>query len=100
MGVAAAGPAKLSRVVLGAVLGLLFIGAWTGSGPGAVDANSPSYWNSELNAASLKNTMNNGETKGAPQQTVSTDGTPMTLRLSQHHKTRMWPPVPPETEHC
>lgn len=69
-GLAAAGPAKLSRVVLGAILGLLFIGAWIGSGPGAVDAGSPSDWKSELNAASLKNTMNNGETKGAPQQTV------------------------------
>ena len=69
-GLAAAGPAKLSRAVLGAILGLLFIGAWIGSGPGAVDAGSPSDWKSELSAADLKNTMNNGETKGAPQQTV------------------------------
>ena len=31
---------------------------------------SPSDWKSDLSAASLKNTMNNGETKGAPQQSV------------------------------
>ena len=68
--VAAAGPLQIARVVLGTVLGLLFILTWIGTGPSAVDAGSPSDWKSELAAASVKNEVNNGETKGAPQQTV------------------------------
>lgn len=67
---AAAGPIQLARIILGAVLGLLFILTWVGTGPNAVDAGSPSDWKSELTAASVKNEVNNGETKGAPQQTV------------------------------
>ena len=35
-----------------------------------MSGSSPSDWKSELSATDLKNTMNNGETKGAPQQTV------------------------------
>ena len=67
---AAAGPIQLARIILGAVLGLLFILTWIGTGPNAVDAGSPSDWKSELTAANVKNEVNNGETKGAPQQTV------------------------------
>ena len=43
---------------------------WVGTGPAAVDAGSPSKWKSDLAAASVKNDVNNGETKGAPQQSV------------------------------
>lgn len=60
----------MARIILGAVLGLLVIMTWVGTGPNAVDAGSPSAWKSELTAASVKNEVNNGETKGAPQQTV------------------------------
>ena len=67
---AAAGPIQLARIVLGAVLAFLFILTWLGTGPAAVDAGSPSDWKSELNSASVKNEINNGETRGAPQQTV------------------------------
>jgi hypothetical protein len=67
---AAAGPVQLARIVLGSVLGLLFILTWIGTGPAVVDAGSPSDWKSELAAASVKNEVNNGETKGAPQQSV------------------------------
>ncbi|WP_163164044.1 hypothetical protein [Arthrobacter sp. Alg241-R88] len=67
---AAAGLIQLARIILGAVLGLLFILTWIGTGPAVVDAGSPSDWNSELAAASVKNEVNNGETKGAPQQSV------------------------------
>lgn len=38
--------------------------------PSFQSGSSPSDWKSELSAADLKNTMNNGETKGPPQQTV------------------------------
>lgn len=51
------------------MLGLLLIITWIVNNP-AMSASSPSDWKSELTAADLKNTMNNGETKGAPQQTV------------------------------
>lgn len=67
---ASAGPIQLTRVILGAVLGLLFILTWLGTGPAAVDAGSPSKWKSDLAAAGVKNEVNNGETKGAPQQSV------------------------------
>jgi hypothetical protein len=60
----------LARIILGAILGLLFILTWIGTGPAMVDAGGPSDWKSELAAASVKNEVNNGETKGAPQQTV------------------------------
>lgn len=65
----AAGPIRLARIILGAVLGLLFILTWLTTGPAIVDAG-PSDWKSELAAAGVKNDVNNGETKGAPQQTV------------------------------
>lgn len=65
-----AGPVQLARVVLGAILGLLFILTWLATGPVVVDAGSPSDWKSQLAAASVKNEVNNGETKGAPQQSV------------------------------
>lgn len=64
------GPVQLARVVLGAILGLLFILTWLATGPAVVDAGSPSGWKSDLAAASVKNEVNNGETKGAPQQSV------------------------------
>ena len=59
-----------ARIILGSVLGLLLIITWTVSNPAFQSGSSPSDWKSELSAADLKNTMNNGETKGAPQQTV------------------------------
>jgi hypothetical protein len=58
-----------ARIILGAVLGLLLIITWIVNNP-AMSGSSPSDWKSELSAADVKNTMNNGETKGAPQQTV------------------------------
>lgn len=67
---AAAGATQLARIILGAVLGLLFLLTWLGTGPAAVDAGGPSDGKSELAAASVKNEINNGETRGAPQQTV------------------------------
>ncbi|MCT9867816.1 hypothetical protein [Paenarthrobacter aurescens] len=67
---AAAGPVQLSRVILGIILGLLFILTWAGTGPAVVDAGNPSEWKSDLADASIKNEVNNGETKGAPQQSV------------------------------
>jgi hypothetical protein len=67
---ATAGPVQLTRVILGAILGLLFIWTWVGTGPAVVGAGSPSEWKSDLAAASVKNEVNNGETKGAPQQSV------------------------------
>lgn len=67
---AKAGPVQLARVVLGAILGLLFILTWLATGPAVLDAGSPSDWKSDLAAASVKNKVNNGETKGAPQQSV------------------------------
>ncbi|MGO4591560.1 hypothetical protein [Paenarthrobacter sp. 2TAF44] len=67
---ATAGPVQLTRVILGAILGLLFIWTWIGTGPAVVDAGSPSEWKSDLAAASVKNEVDNGETKGAPQQSV------------------------------
>ena len=66
---ASAGPIGLARIILGAVLGLLFILTWLTTGPAIVDSG-PSDWKSELAAAGVKNDVNNGETKGAPQQTV------------------------------
>lgn len=59
-----------ARIILGAVLGLLMIITWIANSPALQSGSSPSDWKSELSAADLKNTMNNGETKGAPQQTV------------------------------
>lgn len=59
-----------ARIILGAVLGLLMIITWIVNNPAFQSGSSPSDWKSELSAADLKNTMNNGETKGAPQQTV------------------------------
>jgi hypothetical protein len=58
-----------ARIILGSVLGLLLIITWIVNNP-AMSGSSPSDWKSELTAADVKNTMNNGETKGAPQQTV------------------------------
>ncbi|AMB40778.1 hypothetical protein AUT26_11550 [[Arthrobacter] sp. ATCC 21022] len=49
---------------------MLFILTWLATGPVVVDAGSPSDWKSQLAAASVKNEVNNGETKGAPQQSV------------------------------
>ena len=59
-----------ARIILGAVLGLLMIITWIVNNPAFQSGSSPSDWKSELSAADLKNTMNNGETKGSPQQTV------------------------------
>ncbi|MDI3195749.1 hypothetical protein QK290_15635 [Pseudarthrobacter sp. AL07] len=61
--------ANSARIIVGSVLGLLLIITWIVNNP-AMSGSSPSDWKSELSAADLKNTMNNGETKGAPQQTV------------------------------
>lgn len=58
-----------ARIILGSVLGLLLIITWIAGNP-AMSGSSPSDWKSELSAADVKNTLNNDETKGAPQQTV------------------------------
>ncbi|MCB5275850.1 hypothetical protein BJG92_03404 [Arthrobacter sp. SO5] len=62
--------ANSARIILGSVLGILMLITWLANNPAFQSGSSPSDWKSELNAADLKNTMNNGETKGAPQQTV------------------------------
>lgn len=59
-----------ARIILGSVLGILMLITWLANNPAFQSGSSPSDWKSELSAASLKNTMNNGETKGAPQQSV------------------------------
>ncbi|RNL52079.1 hypothetical protein [Arthrobacter oryzae] len=59
-----------ARIILGSLLALLLIATWLANNPGLQSGSSPSDWKSELSTADLKNTINNGETKGAPQQTV------------------------------
>jgi hypothetical protein len=59
-----------ARIILGSVLAMLLVITWLANNPAFQSGSSPSDWKSELSAADLKNTMNNGETKGAPQQTV------------------------------
>lgn len=66
----AMGRVQLARVILGAVLGSLFVLTWVGTGPAMIDTGSPTDWKSELAAASVKNEVNNVETTGAPQQSV------------------------------
>lgn len=59
-----------ARIILASALGILLIVTWIANNPAVHSGSSPSDWKSELSAATLKNTMNNGETKGAPQQSV------------------------------
>lgn len=59
-----------ARIILGSVLGVLLLITWLANNPAFQSGSSPSDWKSELSAASLKNAMNDGETKGAPQQSV------------------------------
>lgn len=59
-----------ARIILGTVLGILLIITWLANNPALQSGSSPSDWQSELSAASLKKSMNNGEAQGAPQQSV------------------------------
>jgi hypothetical protein len=59
-----------ARIILGSVLAVLLVITWLANNPAIQSGSSPSDWKSELSAADVKNTLNNGETKGAPQQTV------------------------------
>ncbi|MBO1268704.1 hypothetical protein [Arthrobacter cavernae] len=65
-----AGGANVARVILGAVIALLLVVTWFGSNPSLNDAGNPSEWKSQLSQAAIKNGLNNGDTKGAPQQSV------------------------------
>ncbi|WP_024368053.1 hypothetical protein [Arthrobacter sp. TB 26] len=58
-----------ARIILGAVLAVLLILTWLANNPG-LSGSSPSDWKSDLAQAAVKNTLNAGDTKGAPQQTV------------------------------
>lgn len=62
--------ANAARLVLGAGLALLLALTWAGNNPAGNDAGVPSDWASKLSAAAIKNDLNNGDTKGAPQQSV------------------------------
>ncbi|WP_427007322.1 hypothetical protein [Pseudarthrobacter sp. H2] len=59
-----------ARIILGAVLGILLIITWIANNPAIHSGSSPSDWRSDLAQAAVKNTLNAGDTKGAPQQTV------------------------------
>jgi hypothetical protein len=68
--VAALGGPNFARILLGVVTALLLLLAWFGNNPNLIDSGSPSEWRSQLSSAAIKNEVNNGETKGAPQQSV------------------------------
>ncbi|MHC6221188.1 hypothetical protein [Arthrobacter sp. MMS24-S77] len=59
-----------ARTILGTVLGILLIITWVANNPAFQSGSNPSDWKQQLSAAGLKNTMNNSDTKGAPQQAV------------------------------
>ncbi|MET3707380.1 hypothetical protein ABIB17_002017 [Arthrobacter sp. UYEF6] len=59
-----------ARIILGALLGFLLIITWFGNNPAFQSGSSPSDWKSDLAQAAVKNELNAGETKGAPQQSV------------------------------
>lgn len=63
-------PAKLPRILLGSLLALMLVFTWVSGTPGTDDAGTPSDWKSDVDAAALSNELNNGETDGAPQQSV------------------------------
>lgn len=58
-----------TRIILGSALGLLLLITWLPGNP-AFQSGGPSEWNSDLTQAAVKNELNAGETKGAPQQSV------------------------------
>jgi hypothetical protein len=64
------GAANSARIILGAVLALLLVVTWIANNPAFHSGSSPSDWKSELAQAAVKNELNAGETKGAPQQSV------------------------------
>ncbi|WP_211882596.1 hypothetical protein [Pseudarthrobacter albicanus] len=64
------GGVNAARFVLGTVLAVLLALTWAGNNPAENAAGGPSDWKSQLSAASLKNELYNGDTKGAPQQSV------------------------------
>lgn len=59
-----------ARIILGVVLGILLIITWFANNPAYQSGSSPSDWKSDLAQAAVKNELNAGETKGAPQQSV------------------------------
>ena len=65
------GAANLARIILGAVVAVLLVTTWAANNPAFHSGSNPSDWKSELAAAAVKNELNAGETKGAPQQTVA-----------------------------
>lgn len=52
------------------MLGLTLIITWLANNPAFHGGSSPSDWTSDLAKAAVKNQLNAGETKGAPQQSV------------------------------
>lgn len=64
------GAANAARVILGVVLAVLLTITWLANNTTLNSDNSPSDWKSELTQATVKNELNAGETKGAPQQSV------------------------------
>lgn len=64
------GGANVARILLGAVLALMLLTTWIANNPGIHSGSTPSDWKASLAEAALTNELNDGETKGAPQQTV------------------------------
>jgi hypothetical protein len=64
------GVANAARVILGVVLAVLLTITWLANNPAVNSGSSPSEWSSDLAQAIVKNELNAGETKGAPQQSV------------------------------
>jgi hypothetical protein len=59
-----------ARLILGTALALLLVITWLANNPAIHSGSSPSDWTSDLAQAAVKNELNAGETKGAPQQSV------------------------------
>lgn len=66
----AVGPAEYARILLGSLLAFMLIFTWVSGTPGSDDAGTPSDWKRDVDAALFSNELNNGETEGAPQQSV------------------------------
>lgn len=66
----AVGPADFARILLGSLLVFMLIFTWVSGTPDSDDAGTPSDWIRDVDAAVFSNELNNGETDGAPQQSV------------------------------
>lgn len=57
-------------MLLGTVLAVMLLTTWIANNPGIHSGTTPSDWKASLAEAALTNEINDGETKGAPQQSV------------------------------